>query len=104
MTLFYPAAFGIVGQKMTSLLHRSQGDAEDPHDEHFLLTTQSKQDQVQLSTFPECQKHRFQLIVGLESVLRENHGAVQKHDTYAACHFIALWPLMHISKHATTAV
>ncbi|NP_001001400.1 actin-related protein 8 [Danio rerio] len=45
MTLFYPAAFGIVGQRMTSLLHRSQGDAEDPHDEHFLLTTQSKQDQ-----------------------------------------------------------
>lgn len=45
MSLFYPAAFGIVGQKMTSLLHRSQGDAEDPHDEHFLLTTQSKQDQ-----------------------------------------------------------
>ncbi|XP_016354911.1 actin-related protein 8-like [Sinocyclocheilus anshuiensis] len=50
MALFYPAAFGIVGQKMTSLLHRSQGDAEDAHDEHFLLTTQSKQDQVQLST------------------------------------------------------
>ncbi|XP_051964276.1 actin-related protein 8 [Xyrauchen texanus] len=45
MALFYPAAFGIVGQKMTSLQHRSQGDAEDPHDEHFLLTTQSKQDQ-----------------------------------------------------------
>uniref|UniRef100_A0A672MU69 Actin related protein 8 n=1 Tax=Sinocyclocheilus grahami TaxID=75366 RepID=A0A672MU69_SINGR len=50
MALFYPAAFGIVGQKMTSLLHRSQGDAEDAHDEHFLLTTQSKQDQIQLST------------------------------------------------------
>ncbi|XP_067268978.1 actin-related protein 8 isoform X2 [Pseudorasbora parva] len=45
MALFYPAAFGIVGQKMVSLLHRSQGDAEDPHDEHFLLNTQSKQDQ-----------------------------------------------------------
>ncbi len=54
-----------------------------------------------------CQQPRFQLIVGFESdspVLRENHGAVQKHDTYAACHFIALWPLMHNSKHATTAV
>ncbi|XP_043089332.1 actin-related protein 8 isoform X2 [Puntigrus tetrazona] len=50
MTLFYPAAFGIVGQKMTSLLHRSQGDAEDPHDEHFLLTTQSKQDQSSKAT------------------------------------------------------
>ncbi|XP_048067057.1 actin-related protein 8 [Megalobrama amblycephala] len=50
MALFYPAAFGIVGQKMTSLLHRSQGDAEDPHDEHFLLTTQSKQDQSSKAT------------------------------------------------------
>lgn len=47
MALFYPAALGIVGQKMTSLQRRSQGDAEDPHDEHYLLSTQSKQDQVQ---------------------------------------------------------
>ncbi|XP_053480700.1 actin-related protein 8 isoform X3 [Ictalurus furcatus] len=46
MALFYPAAFGIVGQKMTTLQHRSQGDPEDPHDEHYLLSTQSKQDQV----------------------------------------------------------
>ncbi|KAL7827600.1 hypothetical protein SRHO_G00333180 [Serrasalmus rhombeus] len=45
MALFYPAAFGIVGQKMTTLQHRSQGDPEDPHDEHYLLSTQSKQDQ-----------------------------------------------------------
>ncbi|XP_028680453.2 actin-related protein 8 [Erpetoichthys calabaricus] len=45
MALFYPATFGIVGQKMTSLQHRSQGDSEDPHDEHYLLATQSKQDQ-----------------------------------------------------------
>ncbi|KAG1949112.1 actin-related protein 8 [Pimephales promelas] len=50
MALFYPAAFGIVGQKMTSLLHRSQGDSEDPHDEHYLLTTQSKQDQSSRAT------------------------------------------------------
>ncbi|XP_033825828.1 actin-related protein 8 [Periophthalmus magnuspinnatus] len=45
MGLFYPSTFGIVGQKMTSLQHRSQGDAEDPYDEHYLLSTQSKQDQ-----------------------------------------------------------
>ncbi|KAM4651538.1 actin-related protein 8 [Discoglossus pictus] len=45
MALFYPVTFGIVGQKMTSLQHRSNGDAEDPHDEHYLLATQSKQDQ-----------------------------------------------------------
>uniref|UniRef100_A0A8C5WKG0 Actin-related protein 8 n=2 Tax=Leptobrachium leishanense TaxID=445787 RepID=A0A8C5WKG0_9ANUR len=45
MALFYPATFGITGQKMTYLQHRSQGDAEDPHDEHYLLATQSKQDQ-----------------------------------------------------------
>lgn len=46
MALFYPATFGIVGQKMTILQHRSQGDPEDPHDEHYLLATQSKQEQV----------------------------------------------------------
>ncbi|KAG8430219.1 hypothetical protein GDO86_018233 [Hymenochirus boettgeri] len=45
MALFYPASFGIVGQKMTSLQHRSHGDPEDPHDEHYLLSTQSKQEQ-----------------------------------------------------------
>uniref|UniRef100_A0A667XB76 Actin-related protein 8 n=1 Tax=Myripristis murdjan TaxID=586833 RepID=A0A667XB76_9TELE len=45
MGLFYPTTFGIVGQKMTSLQYRSQGDSEDPHDEHYLLGTQSKQDQ-----------------------------------------------------------
>ncbi|AWP09428.1 putative actin-related protein 8 [Scophthalmus maximus] len=45
MGLFYPTTFGIVGQKMSSLQYRSQGDAEDPHDEHYLLATQSKQDQ-----------------------------------------------------------
>lgn len=31
---------------MTTLQHRSQGDPEDPHDEHYLLATQSKQEQV----------------------------------------------------------
>lgn len=46
MGLFYPTTFGIVGQKMTLLQHRYQGDPEDPHDEHYLLSTQSKQDQV----------------------------------------------------------
>jgi len=46
MALFYPATFGIVGQKMTTLQHRSQGDPEDPHDEHYLVATQSKQEQV----------------------------------------------------------
>ncbi|TMS16383.1 Actin-related protein 8 [Larimichthys crocea] len=45
MGLFYPTTFGIVGQKMTSLQYRSQGDSEDPHDEQYLLATQSKQDQ-----------------------------------------------------------
>ncbi|KAM4721654.1 actin-related protein 8 isoform 1-T4 [Rhinophrynus dorsalis] len=45
MALFYPATFGIVGPKITYLQHRSQGDPEDPHDEHYLLATQSKQDQ-----------------------------------------------------------
>lgn len=46
MGLFYPTTFGIVGQKMTFLQYRSQGDCEDPYDEHYLLATQSKQDQV----------------------------------------------------------
>ncbi|XP_056128802.1 actin-related protein 8 [Lampris incognitus] len=50
MGLFYPTTFGIVGQKMTSLQYRSQGDPEDPHDEHYLLGTQSKQDQSSKST------------------------------------------------------
>ncbi|EMP27890.1 Actin-related protein 8, partial [Chelonia mydas] len=50
MALFYPATFGIVGQKMTSLQHRSQGDPEDPHDEHYLLATQSKQEQSAKAT------------------------------------------------------
>lgn len=45
MALFYPSTFGIVGQKMATLQYRSQGDPEDPHDEHYLLATQSKQDQ-----------------------------------------------------------
>ncbi|XP_072277039.1 actin-related protein 8 [Pyxicephalus adspersus] len=45
MALFYPGTFGIFGQKMTCLQHRSQGDPEDPHDEHYLVATQSKQDQ-----------------------------------------------------------
>nr|XP_057941443.1 actin-related protein 8 [Doryrhamphus excisus] len=45
MGLFYPSTFGIVGQKMTSLQYRSQGDPEDPHDELYLLATHSKQDQ-----------------------------------------------------------
>lgn len=31
---------------MTTLQHRSQGDPEDPHDEQYLLATQSKQEQV----------------------------------------------------------
>lgn len=46
MGLFYPTTFGIIGQKMTFLQYRSQGDCEDPYDEHYLLATQSKQDQV----------------------------------------------------------
>ncbi|XP_048873765.1 actin-related protein 8 [Brienomyrus brachyistius] len=50
MALFYPSTFGIVGQKMTTLQHRSQGDPEDPHDEHYLLSTQSKQDQSSKGT------------------------------------------------------
>ncbi|XP_003217795.1 actin-related protein 8 [Anolis carolinensis] len=50
MALFYPATFGIVGQKMTSLQQRSQGDPEDPHDEHYLLATQSKQEQSAKAT------------------------------------------------------
>ncbi|XP_029456757.1 actin-related protein 8 isoform X1 [Rhinatrema bivittatum] len=50
MALFYPATFGIMGQKMTSLQVRSQGGSEDPHDEHYLLATQSKQDQSSKGT------------------------------------------------------
>ncbi|MGH0167785.1 UNVERIFIED_CONTAM: hypothetical protein FKN15_053689 [Acipenser sinensis] len=58
MALFYPATFGIVGQKMTSLQQRSQGDSEDPHDEQYLMGTQSKQDQsakatAERKTFPK---------------------------------------------------
>uniref|UniRef100_A0A3B4FSQ5 Actin-related protein 8 n=1 Tax=Pundamilia nyererei TaxID=303518 RepID=A0A3B4FSQ5_9CICH len=55
MGLFYPTTFGIVGQKMSSLQFRSQGDSEDPHDEHYLLATQSKQDQVKHThTYRSC--------------------------------------------------
>ncbi|KAM6976476.1 actin-related protein 8 [Aplochiton taeniatus] len=50
MALFYPTMFGIIGQKMTSLQYRSQGDPEDPHDEHYLLGSQSKQDQSSKSS------------------------------------------------------
>ncbi|XP_006631111.2 actin-related protein 8 [Lepisosteus oculatus] len=50
MAIFYPATFGIVGQKMTSLQQRSQGNPEDPYDEHYLLGTQSKQDQSAKAT------------------------------------------------------
>ncbi|XP_032892447.1 actin-related protein 8 isoform X2 [Amblyraja radiata] len=46
MALFYPATFGIVGQKITTLQHRSHGDSEDPHDEQYLVATQSKQEQA----------------------------------------------------------
>uniref|UniRef100_UPI00358F88E1 actin-related protein 8 n=1 Tax=Myxine glutinosa TaxID=7769 RepID=UPI00358F88E1 len=46
MAFFYPASFGIVGQRMTLLQQRSQGDPEDPHDEHYLMATQSKQEQA----------------------------------------------------------
>ncbi|XP_072328584.1 actin-related protein 8 isoform X1 [Scyliorhinus torazame] len=46
MALFYPTTFGIVGQKITSLQHRSHGDSEDPYDEHYLVATQSKQEQA----------------------------------------------------------
>ncbi|KAM3838488.1 actin-related protein 8 [Diretmus argenteus] len=53
MGLFYPTTFGIVGQKMTSLQYRSQGDSEDPHDEHYLLGTQNKQDQSSKSSSSE---------------------------------------------------
>lgn len=35
---------------MTTLQHRSQGDPEDPHDEHYLLATQSKQEQSAKAT------------------------------------------------------
>ncbi len=54
MGLFYPTTFGIVGQKMISLQYRSQGDSEDPHDEHYLLATQSKQDQVTYTHIEIC--------------------------------------------------
>ncbi|XP_078580399.1 actin-related protein 8-like isoform X2 [Branchiostoma floridae x Branchiostoma japonicum] len=46
MGLFYPQLFGLVA---TSLVHtqlRNQGDPEDIHDEHYLLQTQSTQQQV----------------------------------------------------------
>ncbi|XP_032825583.1 actin-related protein 8 [Petromyzon marinus] len=46
MSMFYPAVFGIVGQRMTLTQQRSQGDPEDPYDEHYLLATQSKQEQA----------------------------------------------------------
>uniref|UniRef100_A0A7N8WYD6 Actin related protein 8 n=1 Tax=Mastacembelus armatus TaxID=205130 RepID=A0A7N8WYD6_9TELE len=61
MGLFYPTTFGIVGQKMTSLQHRSQGDSEDPHDEHYLLATQSKQDQV-TKALSHIDMHTFQTL------------------------------------------
>nr|AAH47960.1 Actr8-prov protein [Xenopus laevis] len=46
IALFYPATFGIVEQKMIFTQHRSHSDPEDPHDEHYLLATQSKQEQA----------------------------------------------------------
>jgi hypothetical protein len=80
MALFYPATFGIVGQKMTTLQHRSQGDPEDPHDEHYLLATQSKQEQVRHSSagrgdfsspYPELTGPYFFCLFVLFCILRQ---------------------------------
>lgn len=62
MGLFYPTTFGIVGQKMTSLQHRSQGDSEDPHDEHYLLATQNKQDQVRKEIYSLNEIYSYHLL------------------------------------------
>ncbi|KAK1786881.1 hypothetical protein P4O66_017264 [Electrophorus voltai] len=80
MALFYPAAFGIVGQKMTTLQHRSHGDPEDPHDEHYLLSTQSKQDQSSKATErknlskPSGFEGESSSSQGGDQVERGNHG------------------------------
>ncbi|XP_033102471.1 actin-related protein 8-like [Anneissia japonica] len=42
MGLFYPQLFGIVGEKMVKTQQRNQGDAEDAHDENYLLQTQQQ--------------------------------------------------------------
>lgn len=65
MGLFYSATFGIVGQKMTALQHRSQGDSEDPHNEHYLLATQNRQDQVRKYIRPQnlIYSHRRLLVI-----------------------------------------
>ncbi|XP_078660882.1 actin-related protein 8-like isoform X7 [Branchiostoma floridae x Branchiostoma belcheri] len=46
MGLFYPQLFGLVGGSLVHTQLRNQGDPEDIHDEHYLLQTQSTQQQV----------------------------------------------------------
>ncbi|KAI8497315.1 Cytochrome b5 reductase 4 [Branchiostoma belcheri] len=46
MGLFYPQLFGLVSGSLVHTQLRNQGDPEDIHDEHYLLQTQSTQQQV----------------------------------------------------------
>ncbi|XP_078580404.1 actin-related protein 8-like isoform X2 [Branchiostoma floridae x Branchiostoma japonicum] len=46
MGLFYPQLFGLVASSLVHTQLRNQGDPEDIHDEHYLLQTQSTQQQV----------------------------------------------------------
>ncbi|XP_066300577.1 actin-related protein 8-like isoform X4 [Branchiostoma lanceolatum] len=46
MGLFHPQLFGLVGSSLVHTQLRNQGDPEDVHDEHYLLQTQSTQQQV----------------------------------------------------------
>uniref|UniRef100_A0A4W3GXH7 Actin-related protein 8 n=1 Tax=Callorhinchus milii TaxID=7868 RepID=A0A4W3GXH7_CALMI len=78
MALFYPATFGIVGQKITSLQHRTQGDSEDPHDEHYLVATQSKQEQAAKAI---AEKKALAKYAGYDT-----ESGTQNSDTGEKCH------------------
>ncbi|KAL6119946.1 actr8 [Pungitius sinensis] len=83
MGLFYPTTFGIVGQKMTSLQYRSQGDSEDPHDEHYLMATQSKQDQSSKSAADR--KGLSRPGGGLDGEMSSQGGAGELSDLNRSC-------------------
>uniref|UniRef100_A0A8C8A8D3 Actin related protein 8 n=1 Tax=Oryzias sinensis TaxID=183150 RepID=A0A8C8A8D3_9TELE len=82
MGLFYPTTFGIVGQKMTLLQHRYQGDPEDPHDEHYLLSTQSKQDQSSKSA---ADRRAGARPVGLEGEMSSQCGFGETSELPRSC-------------------
>ncbi|XP_077998073.1 actin-related protein 8-like [Glandiceps talaboti] len=43
MAIFYPQTFGLAGKFLINTQQRNQGNPEDPHDETYLLQTQSRE-------------------------------------------------------------